>query len=156
MKASELIKQLQKSVEQVGDCPIIVFNADTGNTNWNVIQCIPDTTDAYGTDSTPTGYIEISVCDRGYDMKNRITVRHEMLTDLTNWLISNGWVIKEPKGEYEVLRACKQGYARPLLIYDRDKGCGYSVDERDEKIYRKWQSDRIKRGLLAKMASTQE
>lgn len=63
MKASELIKQLQESIEQVGDCPVIVFNADTGNTNWNVIQCVPDMTDAYGTDLTPTGYIEISVDD---------------------------------------------------------------------------------------------
>lgn len=66
-------------------------------------------------------------------MKNRITVRHGLLTDLANWLIENGWTIQEPKGEYEVLRACKQGYVRPLLIYDRDKGCGYSIDERDEK-----------------------
>lgn len=89
-------------------------------------------------------------------MKNRITVRHGLLTDLANWLIENGWTIQEPKGEYEVLRACKQGYVRPLLIYDRDKGCGYSIDERDEKVYRKWQNDRNKRGLLPNTTSTQE
>jgi len=49
-----------------------------------------------------------------------------------------------------VLRARKKDYPRPLLIYDRSTGgCGYSIDERDMKVYKNWQKDRRKRGLPA-------
>lgn len=81
-------------------------------------------------------------------MKNRVTVRHGMLLDLKEWLIKNGWKIEEAKGKYEVLRARKNGILKPLLIYDRNnRGCGYSIDERDMKIYKNWKKDRRKRGL---------
>lgn len=83
-------------------------------------------------------------------MKNRITVKHGMLEDLKEYLTRNGWTLEEPKGKYEVLRARKKDYPRPLLIYDRSAGgCGYSIDERDMKIYKGWQKDRVKRGLPA-------
>lgn len=80
-------------------------------------------------------------------MKDRMTVRHGMLTDLKMYLAQSGWTLEEPKGEYEVLRARKPGYPRPLLIHDRERGCGYSIDERDMKVYRGWQRSRRKRGL---------
>jgi hypothetical protein len=38
------------------------------------------------------------------------------LEDLKNWLISKGWTIKIPKGEYEVLRAIKDG-EKPLIVF---------------------------------------
>ena len=61
-------------------------------------------------------------------MKDRLTVRHGMLTDLANYL--------------------SQSYPRPLLIYDRTSGgCGYSIDERDIKVYQGWQRNRHRRGL---------
>lgn len=83
-------------------------------------------------------------------MKNRITVKHGMLEDLKDYLVRSGWTLEEPKGKYEVLRARKKDYPRPLLIYDRSTGgCGYSIDERDMKIYKGWQKDRVKRGLSA-------
>jgi len=64
-------------------------------------------------------------------MKDRITVRHGMLGDLRQYLIQSGWTIEAPVGEFEVLRARRKGYPRPLLVYNRSgHGCGYSIDER--------------------------
>ena len=81
-------------------------------------------------------------------MKDRTTVLHGMLPDLRNYLVQSGWKLEEPVGKYEVLRARKQGYPRPLLIHDRaEKGCGYSIDERDRKVYNGWHRNRRKRGL---------
>lgn len=81
-------------------------------------------------------------------MKNRITVRHGMLEDLAAYLERNGWKLEETKGRYEVLRARLPGRSQPLLIHDRTSGgCGYSIDERDMKVYRGWQRDRRRRGL---------
>lgn len=84
-------------------------------------------------------------------MKNRTTVRIGMLTDLKQYLVQSGWKLEPPVGEYEVLRARKPGYPRPLLIhqrdFDRNGGCGYSIDERDKKVYLGWKRNRKKRGL---------
>lgn len=81
-------------------------------------------------------------------MKDRLTVRHGMLIDLANYLSQSGWKLEPPVGAYEVLRARRQGYPRPLLIYDRTSGgCGYSIDERDIKVYQGWQRNRRRRGL---------
>ena len=81
-------------------------------------------------------------------MKNRTAVEHGTLTDLKAYLIRSGWKLEEPVGAYEVLRARRPGYPRTLLIYDRaEKGCGYSIDERDMKVYSGWKKNRRKRGL---------
>ena len=89
-------------------------------------------------------------------MKNRITVKHGMLPDLKAYLVQSGWTLEKPVGAYEVLRARRPGYPRPLLVHDRTSGgCGYSIDERDSKVYRGWLKNRRKRGLPA-FATTQE
>lgn len=81
-------------------------------------------------------------------MKNRTTVRHGMLNDLKNYLVQSGWKLEKPVGEYEILRARKKDYPRPLLIHDRSTGgCGYSIDERDMAVYNGWLRNRKKRGL---------
>lgn len=86
--------------------------------------------------------------ERCCGMKNRLTVCHGMLGDLRQYLTQSGWALEEPVGEYEVLRARKPGYPRPLLVHDRTSGgCGYSIDERDMKVYRGWQKNRRRRGL---------
>lgn len=93
-------------------------------------------------------------------MKNRITVRRGMLADLRTYLVNSGWKLEEPKGEYEVLRARKPGYPRPLLVhardFDKNGGCGYSIDERDTKIYNGWIRNRKKRGIAPYWATEQE
>ena len=62
--------------------------------------------------------------------------------------IQSGWKLEPPVGDYEVLRARRPGYPRPLLVHDRTSGgCGYSIDERDSKVYRGWLKNRRKRGL---------
>lgn len=89
-------------------------------------------------------------------MKNRTTVRHGMLDDLQEYLQKSGWTIEQPVGKYEVLRARRPGYPRPLLVHDRERGCGYSIDERDMKVYKGWQRNRRKRGLDAYRPSQEE
>lgn len=86
--------------------------------------------------------------EREQKMKNRTTVRHGMLDDLKAYLTQSGWKIEPTKGAYEVLRAVNKQYPRPLLVYDRTSGgCGYSIDERDLKIYNGWRRNRKRRGL---------
>lgn len=81
-------------------------------------------------------------------MKNHIMVRHGMLDDLAAYLKQSGWKLEEPVGQYEVLRARKPDYPRPLLVHDRkERGCGYSIDERDIKVYQGWKRNRRKRSL---------
>lgn len=83
-------------------------------------------------------------------MKNRTTVLHGMLADLKAYLITSGWTLEQPAGTYEALRARRPGYPRPLLVHDRASGgCGYSIDERDMKVYSGWIRNRKKRGLPA-------
>lgn len=80
--------------------------------------------------------------------KNRTTVQHGTLDDLKAYLVRSGWTMESPVGAYEVLRARRSGYPRPLLVYDRTTGgCGYSIDERDAKVYAGWKNNRRKRGL---------
>lgn len=75
-------------------------------------------------------------------------MRHGQLADLRKYLVQSGWTLLETKGIYEVLRATKPGYPRPLLVYDRKNcGCGYSIDERDAQVYVGWHKNRRKRGL---------
>lgn len=89
-------------------------------------------------------------------MKNRTTVQHGMLPDLKAYLIQSGWTLEQPTGTYEVLRARLPGYPRPLLIHDRTSGgCGYSIDERDVKVYKGWLRNRRERGL-PDFATTEE
>lgn len=80
-------------------------------------------------------------------MKNRATVMHGMLSDLKQYLIQTGWEVERPVGRYEVLRARFPGRERPLLVHIRDRGRGFSVDERDMKVYREWQRSRRRRGM---------
>lgn len=46
-------------------------------------------------------------------MKNRLTVRHGMLSDLKTYLTQSGWNLEDPVGKYEVLRARNLNYPRP-------------------------------------------
>ena len=77
-------------------------------------------------------------------MKNRITVRHGMLRDLKAYLTQSGWKLESPIGQYEVLRARRKGYPRPL------------IDERDMKVYQGWQKSRRRRGLDPNWPSGEE
>ena len=67
-------------------------------------------------------------------MKNRVTVLHGMLPDLASYLEASGWKLEQPVGRYEVLRARRPGYPRPLLIHDRTCGLdpySYTKEEWD-------------------------
>lgn len=80
-----------------------------------------------------------------------------MLNDLKAYLTQSGWKIEPTKGAYEVLRAVNKQYPRPLLVYDRTSGgCGYSIDERDLKIYNGWRRNRTKRGLNPNYETAEE
>ena len=70
-------------------------------------------------------------------MANRNTLSVKRLENFKNWLVLDGWKIQEPKGEYEVLRATKEGRKHPLIVYKRhDTNDGkalvhYTVADRD-------------------------
>lgn len=71
-----------------------------------------------------------------------------MLEDLAAYLVQSGWKLEDTKGEYEVLRARLPGRPQPLLVHDRTSGgCGYSIDERDMKVYQGWKKNRRRRGI---------
>ena len=52
-------------------------------------------------------------------MANRNTLAVNQLDDFKAWLVTDGWQIQEPKGNYEVLRATKEGRKYPLIAYKR-------------------------------------
>ena len=52
-------------------------------------------------------------------MANRHILSHTRINDFKTYLISNGYTIEAPKGDYEVLRASKMGRKHPLIVYER-------------------------------------
>ena len=69
-------------------------------------------------------------------MAVRSMLHHSHIEPLKKWLINDGWIIQNPKGFYEVLRATKDG-KRPLIIYTKlNAKEHYSIDERDMSIIR--------------------
>ena len=52
-------------------------------------------------------------------MSNRNTLHKSKLVDFKNWLIKNGWILEDCKGDYEVVRARKNN--KLLLIYDNHR-----------------------------------
>lgn len=75
-------------------------------------------------------------------MANRNTLSVDGLEDFKKWLITDGWKIQEPKGDYEVLRAVKEGKKHPLIVYKKDntnsgtKLVHYTVCDRDVGVVR--------------------
>ena len=53
-------------------------------------------------------------------MANRNTLSVDKLPRFKEYLIRNGWKILTSKGNYDVLRATKEGRKYPLVIYRRD------------------------------------
>lgn len=52
-------------------------------------------------------------------MANRNTLSVKAIDNFKAWLVAYGWQIQEPKGDYEVLRATKEGRKYPLIVYSR-------------------------------------
>ena len=73
-------------------------------------------------------------------MANRHIIAVNKLDDFKAWLVTDGWQIQEPKGDYEVLRATKNGRKHPLLVYYRHDTNGgkqlvhYTVADRDMSV----------------------
>ena len=70
-------------------------------------------------------------------MANRNTLAVNQVEKFKEYLVAEGWQIHEPKGDYEVLRATKEGRKYPLIVYKRfDTNGGkelvhYTVLDRD-------------------------
>lgn len=79
-------------------------------------------------------------------MANRHTLAITKLNDFVEWLISDGWKIKEPKGLYEVLRATKEGRKHPLIVYERHPARSnlghYTICDRDYGVVGAYIKDR--------------
>lgn len=70
-------------------------------------------------------------------MADRHTLHKGDLENFKKWLVTHGWDILPTKGDHEVLRARRDDWPRPLLVYEKvDGGDHYSIDERDLRIYR--------------------
>lgn len=70
-------------------------------------------------------------------MADRHTLHRGELENFKQWLVDNGWDILPTKGNYEVLRARRYDWPRPLLVHERaGAGDHYSIDERDMRFYR--------------------
>ena len=52
-------------------------------------------------------------------MANRHILSLTRLNEFKTYLLSNGYTINAPKGDYEVLRATKTGRKHPLIVYKR-------------------------------------
>ena len=52
-------------------------------------------------------------------MADRHRLHKNKLENFKQWLIGDGWEIEAPKGDYEVLRARKQGRKNPLIVYTK-------------------------------------
>lgn len=52
-------------------------------------------------------------------MANRHTLALTSLDDFKTFLLSRGFTINAPKGDYEVLRASKEGRKHPVILYRR-------------------------------------
>ena len=52
-------------------------------------------------------------------MANRNTLSANQVEKFKAYLVADGWKLQEPKGDYEVLRATKEGKRYPLIVYER-------------------------------------
>lgn len=84
-------------------------------------------------------------------MANRHIIAVNKLDDFKAWLGTDGWQIQEPKGDFEVLRATKDGRKHPLLVYYRHDTNGgkelvhYTVCDRDMGVVRAYLKKKYKR-----------
>ena len=68
-------------------------------------------------------------------MTDRSRLHITKLEDFKEWLIKDGWVIEEPKGTWEVLRARKENRRNPLIIYFKMNAKEHlSVMDRDSGV----------------------
>lgn len=75
-------------------------------------------------------------------MANRCILHKTHLEDFKRWLIDNGWSLAETKGDYEVLRARKDGRQHPLIIFEKiDAKQHYSVMDRDVWVVKTFLSE---------------
>ena len=81
-------------------------------------------------------------------MANRHILSPTRLNEFKTYLISNGFSIEAPKGNYEVLRATKQDRKHPLIVYERHSSNAgtqlvhLTVMDRDEAIVRNFISSK--------------
>lgn len=68
-------------------------------------------------------------------MADRSRLHITKLEDFKKWLIKDGWVIEEPKGTWEVLRARKENRRNPLIVYCKMNAKEHlSVMDRDSGV----------------------
>lgn len=68
-------------------------------------------------------------------MAIRYLLHHNHLERFKEYLVNNGYVLEDTKGEYEVLRARHEKRKRPLILYTKlNAKEHYSVDDRDWEV----------------------
>lgn len=75
-------------------------------------------------------------------MAIRTYVRYNELDLFKEFIATKGFILEEPKGKYEVLRARFTGKENkgivyksqkaPLMLFERERGCGYTIQRHYE------------------------
>ena len=75
-------------------------------------------------------------------MANRHILSTTRLNEFKTYLLSKGFSLEAPKGNYEVLRATKRGRKYPLIVFERSSTVAgttlvhYTVMDRDMTVVR--------------------
>lgn len=68
-------------------------------------------------------------------MARRNLIHRKHLSLLRVYLRNNGWTLLEPKGEWEVFRATRTDYKRPIIVYKSFNQEHFTIDDRDIKVF---------------------
>ena len=81
-------------------------------------------------------------------MANRHSLCLQNIEQFKEYLLSNGYVIHDPKGFYEILRATHEKRRHPIIVYRRQSSSGggdlvhYTVLDRDFSVVREFFNSR--------------
>ena len=81
-------------------------------------------------------------------MANRHSICPQNIDQFKEYLISKGYVIHEPKGYYEILRATHEKRRHPIIVYRRQNSnvggdlVHYSVLDRDMPVVKSFFKNR--------------
>lgn len=77
-------------------------------------------------------------------MARRNLIHRKHLSLLRMYFRKMGWTLLEPKGFWEVFRATRSDYRRPIIVYKSLNSEHFTIDDRDYKTFiqfLKWMKD---------------
>lgn len=68
-------------------------------------------------------------------MARRNLIHRKHLSLLRVYFRNDGWTLLEPKGFWEVFRATRSDYKRPVIVYKSLNSEHFTIDDRDFRIF---------------------